>query len=126
MTTKEQLLSILKKLEKSGEKISVSKVAEIANVSHSLIYNQYPDILQKIKDAKKQAKVEKEKLSDFQTINKLMAENKALKKQLSQVSKDDSLETIEQLTSYIQELYSMYDSLLEERNAFAERLIESS
>lgn len=126
METRELLLSILKQLIKSGEKITVSIVAEKANVSHSLIYNHYPDVLQIIKDAKKQQTSEKDKKTDSQVILKLRKENGVLKKQLSEIEQDDNAKTIELLTSHIQELYSMYDSLLEERNSFAERLKNSS
>ena len=54
----------------------------------------------------------------------LLRRNENLKNKLFQAKKNDDKETIAMLMSHIQELYSMYDSLLEERNAFANRLFD--
>jgi hypothetical protein len=122
MVTRQQLLEILNELVSTGEKITSIKVAEKANVSHSLIYKNFPDVAYKIKEAKSKAKLEKAKNDDKESIRRLRKENERLKIRLSMVKNNANEEKIAQLTSHIQELYAMYDSILDERNSFAREL----
>ena len=72
------------------------------------------------KEQKKQELVEQQKSQ----TEVLLRRNENLKNKLFQAKKNDDKETIAMLMIHIQELYSMYDSLLEERNAFANRLFD--
>ena len=72
------------------------------------------------REQKKQEVVEQQKSQ----TELLLKRNENLKNKLFQAKKNDDKETIAMLMSHIQELYSMYDALLEERNAFANRLFD--
>ncbi len=124
MPTREQLLSCVKEFKQNNDPITITKVADKCGISNSLIYNRHPDIKDMInklkKKQKEQALVEQQK----DQTEKLLKRNENLERKLSQAKKNDDKETIAMLMAHIQELYSMYDSLLEERNAFANRLYD--
>ena len=124
MPTREQLLSCVKEFKHNNDPITITKVAHKFGVSHSLIYNRHPDIAEMITKLKKyqkeQALIEQQK----DQTEKLLKRNAKLEQKLIEANKNDDKETIAMLLTHIQELYSMYDSLLEERNAFANRLYE--
>ena len=124
MPTREQLLSCVKEFKQNNDPITIKKVADKCGISHSLIYNRHPDIAEMItklkKHQKEQAIIELQK----DQTDKLLKRNENLERKLSEAKKNDDKETIAMLITHIQELYSMYDSLLEERNAFANRLYD--
>jgi len=124
MSTREQLLSCVREFKQNNDPITIKKVADKCDISHSLIYNRHPDIKDMINNLKKkqkeQALVEQQK----EQTEKLLKRNENLERKLSEAKKNDDKETIATLIAHIQELYSMYDSLLEERNAFANRLYD--
>lgn len=101
MDTKEQLLTCVREFKQSNEPITISKVAAQCGISHSFIYNRHPDIKEMINNLKK-------------------------KQKLAVATANDDKETIRILMAHIHELYSTYDSLLDERNQFAQRILEYS
>lgn len=126
MDTREQLLTCVREFEQSNEPITISKVAAKCGISHSLIYNRHPDIKEMINNLKKKQKenalVEEQK----NQTEKLLKSNENLKQKLAVATSNDDKETIRILMAHIHELYSMYDSLLDERNQFAQRILEYS
>ncbi|ABV87218.1 DUF6262 family protein [Shewanella pealeana] len=124
MDTREQLLSCVREFEQNSESITISKVAHKCGLSHSLIYNRHPDIKEMINNLKKKQK--EQALVDQQKdqTKKLLKRNENLERKLAEAKGKDDKETIAMLMAHIHELYSMYDSLLEERNAFAQRILE--
>jgi hypothetical protein len=111
-------------MEQNNEPITIKKVAGKCGVSHSLIYNRHPDIKEMINNLKKKQK--DEALAEEQKANavKLLKRNENLERKLADAREKDDKETIAILMAHIQELYSMYDALLEERNAFAHKILE--
>ncbi len=124
MSTREQLLSCVKEFKQKNEPITITKVADKCDVSHSLIYNRHPDIAEMIKKLKKHQKEQTLIEQQKDQTEKLLKRNEKLESKLFEANKNDDKETIAMLITHIQELYSMYDSLLEERNAFANRLYD--
>jgi len=114
----------LQELIDAKEKINVSRVAKKANISNSLIYNHYRDLVNKINQASESQKQKNESLTNYQLIEKLKQEIQKMKqtsvdsKQLVSSYKKQN----EILWNHIQEVYGMYDEILAERNGFAERL----
>lgn len=124
MPTREQLLSCVKEFKQNNDPITITKVADKFGVSHSLIYNRHPDIAEMITKLKKHQKKQTLIKQQKDQTEKLLKRNEKLEHKLFEANKNDDKETIAMLITHIQELYSMYDSLLEERNAFANRLYE--
>ncbi|MEH6479436.1 MULTISPECIES: DUF6262 family protein [Pseudoalteromonas] len=124
MPTRELLLSCVREFKQSNERITIKKVADKCGVSHSLIYNRHPDIKEMINNLKKEQKKQELVEQQKSQTEVLLRRNENLKNKLFQAKKNDDKETITMLMIHIQELYSMYDSLLEERNAFANRLFD--
>ena len=114
----------LQELIDANEKINISRVAKKANVSNSLIYNHYRDLVNKINQASESQKQKNESVMNHQLIEKLKQEIQKMKqtsvdsKQLVSSYKKQN----EILWNHIQEIYGMYDQILAERNGFAERL----
>ena len=125
MSTRESIIKSIDEILASGEAISIKAVATKSGVSHSLIYNRYPDLKEKIKELKSAQKADKQAFSDRETIATLTSRNEKLKQRLEVAKKSDDPETIRTLLTHIQQLYSMYDVLLEDRNKFAERLAKA-
>jgi uncharacterized protein YnzC (UPF0291/DUF896 family) len=124
MDTREQLLSCVKSFEKNNDPISISKVAEKCGISHSLIYNRHPDIKEMINNLKKKQK-EKVLLEQQKgQTEKLLKRNEYLERKFVDAKGTRDNVTIAMLMAHIHELYSMYDSLLEERNNFAQRIFD--
>ncbi len=124
MSTREQLLSCVKEFKQNNEPITITNVANKCGVSHSLIYNRHPDIKEMINNLKREQKKQEVVEQQKSQTELLLKRNENLKNKLFQAKKNDDKETIAMLMSHIQELYSMYDALLEERNAFANRLFD--
>lgn len=124
MSTREQLLFCVREFEQSNEPITIKKVADKCGISHSLIYNRHPDIKEMINNLKKKQKEQKLVEQQKDQTENLLKRNKNLERKLAEAKGKDDTETISVLMAHIQELYSMYDSLLEERNVFAQRIFD--
>ncbi|ENA26936.1 MULTISPECIES: TetR/AcrR family transcriptional regulator [Pseudomonas] len=120
--TRDQLLQAIDQLVNSGGSISISAVAAICGVSHSLIYNRYPDLKERIKEFKRVQKDRQKTTTDQQLIDNLLAKNKVLLKKLEVQEKRQEEKNLNQLLAHLQQVYSMYDQLLEDRNRLVERL----
>lgn len=111
--TRKNLIDSLRELILEGKKISIKSVAEKAGLSHSIIYNRYPELKCIIKE-------EQQKQADLLQKNKERNELEKLKnKLLSAKKKSKKLEQtqineIPSLLAHIQQVYSMYDQLAEE------------
>ncbi len=122
--TKQQLETIVTEMIATGEKINVSRVATKAGVSNALIYNRYPELKVRIQAAKETQQSRKEQIEVTTEVEKLKSKlDKAKKKQEEAERMACSYQKQnEQLWEHIQQVYSMYDQVLAERNDFAERL----
>ena len=63
MNTRTKIVETINQMLEAGESISIHSVAEKCGVSHSLIYNRYPDLKERIKDLKATQK-EKQKVAN--------------------------------------------------------------
>ncbi|HBC3359157.1 TPA: hypothetical protein KDX62_002033 [Vibrio parahaemolyticus] len=124
METKQQLETIVTEMIASGEKINVSRVASKAGVSNALIYNRYPELKVRIQTAKETQQSRKEQIEVTTEVEKLKSKlDKAKQKQEeAELMACSYQKQNEQLWEHIQQVYSMYDQVLAERNDFAERL----
>lgn len=124
METRQQLEAIVTEMIASGEKINVSRVAAKAGVSNALIYNRYPELKVRIQTAKETQQSRKEKVEATTEVEKLESKlDKAKQKQVeAELMACSYQKQNEQLWEHIQQVYSMYDQVLAERNDFAERL----
>lgn len=119
--TRQLLLESLEQLIKQGRKVTIKSVADNAGLSHSVIYNRYPELKSHIKKAQEDQLIQRERQQDKETINRLRTklastENKVVR------SKNEQELTVPALLAHLQEVYSMYDQILEERNEFARQL----
>ncbi|CAK2397413.1 TetR family transcriptional regulator [Vibrio crassostreae] len=124
MSTRDKLKQALSSLLDERVPITVSAVAKRCGVSHSLIYNNHPDIKDDIKRAKNRQKEEQQAEINRTENEKLVKKVSALEAILKKRKSRDDQETINILIAHITEIYSMYDALLKERNDYAERLYE--
>lgn len=124
METRQQLETIVTEMIASGEKINVSRVASKAGVSNALIYNRYPELKVRIQTAKETQQSRKEQIEVTTEVEKLKSKlDKAKQKQEeAELMACSYQKQNEQLWEHIQQVYSMYDQVLAERNDFAERL----
>ena len=124
MDTKGQLEAIIHQMIASGEKVNVSRVAQKAGVSNALIYNRYPELKLKIQQAKlgqTQKAKQIESTTEIEKLKGMLA--KAKQKQEEAELRSQAIQNQnDQLWEHIQQVYSMYDQMLPERNDFAERL----
>lgn len=119
--TRTKIEKAIESAQSANEKISIHSIAEKCGVSHSLIYNRYPDLKEKIKHLKLTQKAAQLEQTEQELIEKLREKNKSLRAQIEK-SKTKSDPGIKVMLTHIQELYSMYDQMLEERNKLAKRL----
>lgn len=122
--TRSQLVKIIKEIIDNGEGISISAVAHRCGVSHSLIYNRYPDLKERIKELKDQQKARQKAQDDESLISNLLAKNKVLQKKLKSDTSGQVEESFKTVLVHMQQLYSMYDQLCDDRNKLAERLAQ--
>lgn len=122
MDTRSQILDAVEQMLAAGERLNIHAVAQRCGVSHSLIYNRYPDIKERIKELKQSQAVAKKASEDQELISKLLARNKALLRRSQAADGKDETMAFEALLVHVQQLYSMYDELLEDRNRLAARL----
>ena len=122
--TKAIVRQALSKMLADDEKINISQVAAKSGVSHSLIYNRYPDLAYEINQAKERQKNKRHSIEASQEVEMLKQQVTNLKQSVvdyEQVAKSYR-EQNEELWEHIQQVYGMYDQVLAERNGFAERL----
>lgn len=124
MDTKGQLEAIIHQMIASGEKVNVSRVAQKAGVSNALIYNRYPELKLKIQQAKlgqTQKAKQIESTTEIEKLKGMLAKAKQ-KQEEAELESQAIQNQNDQLWEHIQQVYSMYDQMLAERNDFAERL----
>lgn len=122
--TKSQLEAIISEMIASGEKVNVSRVAQKAGVSNALIYNRYPELKLKIQQAKlnqTQRTKQIESTTEIEKLKGMLAKSKNKQEEAELMAKSYQQQNNE-LWEHIQQVYSMYDQVLAERNEFAERL----
>lgn len=111
--TRKTLIDSLHELILEGKKISIKSVAEKAGLSHSIIYNRYPELKCIIKEEQQrqadQLQRNKERNELEKLKNKLLSANKKSKK-LEQTQ----INEVPALLAHIQQVYSVYDQLAEE------------
>ncbi|MEC4718294.1 DUF6262 family protein [Noviherbaspirillum sp. CPCC 100848] len=122
LDTRAKIVQALEQMIAAGENVSISAVAARTGVSHSLIYNRYPDLKERIKALKVRQKVHQKATNDEEVITRLFAKNKALQERIKSKNNGQVEESFRHLLVHIQQVYSMYDQLLDERNKMAERL----
>ncbi|WP_250478279.1 DUF6262 family protein [Caballeronia sp. INML1] len=122
MDTRARIIAAIREMREAGESISIHAVAARCGVSHSLIYNRYPDLKENIKELKTAQKQQRKADDDQALIARLMSETKALQTKAKAAKQADAKETFKSLLAHVQEVYSMYDGLLEERNRLAVKL----
>lgn len=124
LDTKQQLEAIITDMITTGEKINVSRVAARAGVSNALIYNRYPELKVRIQAAKEKQLSQVQQIETTTELEKVKSKfDKAKQKQSDAETLVDSYKRQnDELWEHIQQVYSMYDQLLAERNEFAERL----
>lgn len=122
--TKSQLEAIISEMIASGEKVNVSRVAQKAGVSNALIYNRYPELKLKIQAAKlnqTQRTKQIESTTEIEKLKGMLAKSKN-KQEEAELMAQSYQQQNNELWEHIQQVYSMYDQVLAERNEFAERL----
>lgn len=123
-SVEDQIDNILIDMMKKKEKINVSQVAKRLDKSNSSIYKFYPHKINDIQTAQKRQKFKAESITLGTEVEKLkkeiieLKESKAESQSFVKSYKDQN----ETLWEHIQQVYSMYDEMLAERNGFAERL----
>tara|TARA_Y100000780_G_C13475279_1_gene336292 strand:+ start:112 stop:495 length:384 start_codon:yes stop_codon:yes gene_type:complete len=119
--TRKSLIDALYQLVSEGKKVSIKSVADRAGLSHSIIYNRYPELKCIIKD-------EQVKQTEHLKRDREIAELEKLKSKLSSVKrKNQKLEQEKStdfpaLLTHIQQVYSMYDQLAEDHVEALNRL----
>ena len=122
MDNRSNFLSAIEQILAAGERLSIHAVARRCGVSHSLIYNRYPDIKERIKELQQSQSIAKKATEDQELISKLLARNNALKRRRQTKNDKERNEAFKELLVHVQQLYSMYDELREDRNRLADRL----
>lgn len=120
-STRQQLFESLDQLIAQGKKVTIKSVADNAGLSHSVIYNRYPELKSYIKKAQEDQEAQRERLLDKETINRLKTKLASAKtKAYSSKNEQDVLMPI--LLAHLSEVYSMCDQLAEERDELARQL----
>jgi len=119
--TRTEIIETINKIIEDGENISISAVAHRCGVSHSLIFNRYPDLKERIKELKAEQKARKKVRDDESLISSLLVKNKALQNKVKVNARGQAEENFKAILVHVHQLYSMYDQLLEDRNKLALR-----
>lgn len=122
MDTRELILKTIDEMAERGEKLNIHAVAKRCGISHSLIYNRYPDLKEKIKNLGKVQRAKVSGESDAAAISDLVAENQLLSEKIKAQQPAKYRTLITELVAHLHQVYAMYDQLLEDRNALARRL----
>jgi AcrR family transcriptional regulator len=123
-TMRDKIIKVIEGMWAANEKMSIHSVAHKCDVSHSLIYNRYPDLKERIKELKAKQQVKIQAANEQKIIEKLIAQNKALKTNLKAAKSDEDDKSFKALLAHITEVYRMYDELRVDRDSLAERLRE--
>lgn len=111
--TRKTLIDSLHELILEGKKISIKSVAEKAGLSHSIIYNRYPELKCIIKEEQQRQADQLQRNKERNELEKL--KNKLLSaKKKSKKLEQTQINEIPALLAHIQQVYSMYDQLAEE------------
>ncbi len=122
LDTRTQILQAIDQMLEAGERISINAIASRCGISHSLIYNRYPDLKERIKELKT-TQAARQKTQDAEAlIDSLLAKNKALQAKVKLEPQKQAEEGFKAMLVHTQQVYSMYDQLLEDRNRLAVRL----
>lgn len=124
ITIADRIDTALAEMAGNDEKINVSQVAKRLGISNSAIYKYNPEKISDIQAAQNRQKNKAESISLGTENEKLKKEIGALKVSNGQYKglANDYKAQNESLWEHIQQVYSMYDEILAERNGFAERL----
>lgn len=122
MDTRTRIIEAIRGMREADESISIHAVAARCGVSHSLIYNRYPDLKEKIKELKTTQKQQRKAEDDQALIARLMSEKNALHAKVKRGKEAMTKDSFKELLTHVQEVYSMYDGLLQERNRLAGKL----
>lgn len=125
LDTRTKIVQAMEQMVAAGASISISSVAAKCGVSHSLIYNRYPDLKERIKELKTAQKARQKAANDQELIDILLAKNKVLQERVKSYDNGQAEENFKLMLVHVQQVYSMYDQLLDERNKLAERLSRS-
>ena len=120
-STRQQLFESLEQLIAQGKKETIKSVADNAGLSHSVIYNRYPELKSHIKKAQEDQEAQQERLLDKETINRLKTKLASAKTKVSS-SKNEQDVLMPILLAHLSEVYSMCDQLAEERDELARQL----
>ncbi|MEI6002439.1 TetR/AcrR family transcriptional regulator [Paraburkholderia bengalensis] len=120
--TRTRIIEAIRGMRETGESITIHAVAARCGVSHSLIYNRYPDLKEKIKELKTTQKQQRKAEDDQALIARLTSEKNALHAKVKRGKEAMTKDSFKALLTHVQEVYSMYDGLLEERNRLAGKL----
>lgn len=119
--TRKSLIEALYELVSEGKKVSIKSVADRAGLSHSIIYNRYPDLKCIIKDEKIKQTEQLKRDRDIVELEKLNTKLSSIKRKNQKLEKEKSKD-FPSLLAHIQQVYSMYDQLAEEHVEALNRL----
>lgn len=111
--TRKILIESLYELIGEGKKVSIKSVADRAGLSHSIIYNRYPDLKCIIKDEQTKQSERLQRDKDRAEIEKLKNIISSTKRKTQKLQQEQASE-VPALLAHIQQVYSMYDQLAEE------------
>lgn len=110
--TRKSLMEALCELVGEGKKVSIKSVADRAGLSHSVIYNRYPDLKCIIKDEQVKQTERLKRDKDIAELEKLKSKLSSTKRKNQKLEQEKSME-VPALLAHIQQVYSMYDQLAE-------------
>lgn len=120
--TRQNILDALHELIDREQKVSIKAVANHAGLSHSVIYNRYPDLKCIIRDAQLKQAEHRDRNEERDKLLKLKHQLDSIKRK-SQRTADDKKQ-LPALLAHIQQVYSMYDQLTEDHAQALKRLRE--
>lgn len=121
--TRKSLIEALYQLVSEGKKVSIKSVADRAGLSHSIIYNRYPDLKCIIKDEQAKQTEQLKRDSDIAELEKLKSKLSSVKRKNQKLEQEKSVD-FPALLAHIQQVYSIYDQLAEEHVEALNRLRE--
>ncbi len=121
-TTRTRIVKAIEEMLVANESININAVAEKCGISHSLIYNRYPDLKERIKQLKDTQREKRKAADDKALVANLLAQNKALRQRAKSENRAQDAAAFKALLAHVQEVYSMYDGLLDDRNRLAAKL----
>lgn len=124
MDTREQIENAIEQMLEAGEKINASRVASRIGISHSLIYNRYPDLRVRIDKLKLDQQSDYKRQAAEVKVSELQEDLQKLKYKVKSLESNEQgyKEQNKKLWEHLQQVYFMYDQVLAERNEFAQKL----